>query len=51
MDAGERVNASIKSQERQYEKRGDNPSPKPGSPRTKEDNESTKLHELLGRDS
>ena len=51
VNAGKRINASIKSKERQYRRGGDNPSPKPWSPRKMEDNKSTKLHTLLGRDS
>ena len=46
MDVGKRVNASIKGEERQYEKGGDNQSPKPWCPRKKEENKSTKLPRL-----
>ena len=51
MDVGERVNASIKSKERQYRRGGDNPSPQTMESQKKEENKSTKLHRLLGRGS
>ena len=48
VDAGERVNVSIKSKERQYRRVGGQPLSQTMESWKKEDNKNTKLHILLG---